>query len=142
MSQWLTKEEAEKLGLSLLYSFSADGELISIPCGVVTIKEWLTREKQRIERNPLRRAAIVQKSHNSNMLALYVNAPTIWEHEARLLGYSPATEWSTPDDKLLQLGHVEPRSIIKDKYKRAATNEKRVLVVRQDNGDKFAIFQR
>lgn len=140
--QRLTKEEAEKLGLSLLYSFSADGELISIPCGVVTIKEWFNLEKERIERNQLRRAAIVQKSHNSNMLALYVNAPTIWEHEARLLGYSPATDWSTPDDKLFQLGYVEPRAIIKDKCKRAAASEKRALIVRQDNGDKFAVFQR
>ena len=139
MSEKMWPKEAENAGLFQLYEFSSEDELIQTQWGELPIRAWLEREKGRIEQNPLRRAAVVRLNHNSNMLALFVNPPIVWEREARELGYSPLTDWSTPDDKFTM---ATPRPIIINKYERAAANNKRGEIVREDCGDHFAVFYR
>lgn len=138
----LTVEEAEQAGLFELYEFSPEGEKMPTRDGELPLREWLEQNKQRIEGNPLRRAAVVRLKYNSNMLALFVNAPAVWESEARALGYHPITDWSTPDQKLAELGYTEPRPIIRNKYERAAADDQHIMIVRQDKGDRFAVFAR
>jgi hypothetical protein len=138
---YLTIEAAENIGLFQLYKFSPEKEQISTQWGMLTTSEWLEKEEARINRNPLRRAAIVRMSSNRNMFALFVNTPTVWEHEARALGYCDLTHWSSPDNQLLKSGFAEPRSII-IRYKAERSDNKRTLIVRRDNSDQFAVFYR
>lgn len=143
MSKQVNVTQAEQFGLFPLYEFSPSEEMLDTQYGRIGYQEWLEKEKKRIECNPLRRAAIVRLSNNKNMLALFVNAPAVWESEARDLGYYPIIDgWSTPDDKLLKLGFIEPRLIIREKYERAAADDKHVVIVRKDGGNDFAVFRR
>lgn len=76
------------------------------------------------------------------MIALFVNAPTVRERDARELKYVPLTEWSPPDSDLIKLGYTEPVQNLVVQYQQAVKNGKYVMIVRQDGGDHFAIFTR
>lgn len=64
-------EEAEAKGLVQLFKYSHKNSKIKSQYGVVSIAEWLQKEKERIE-NDSSRIAEITKSRNG-MMTLFVN---------------------------------------------------------------------
>ncbi|TSC77508.1 MAG: hypothetical protein G01um101429_1031 [Parcubacteria group bacterium Gr01-1014_29] len=141
----LTVMQAEELGLEQLYEFLPALELHHSGYGTMEYGLWLEKEEDRINHNPLRRAAVVANA--VDLVALFVNPPVIWEREAQSLGYVRfiQRDWSTPCEKLEQQGIIDARPIIRNTFSRARGEEwddRRVVIVRKDNEPLFAVFSR
>ena len=67
--------EAERIGLEQLYEFGPDSAIEDFGPGRMSYIDWLRLEEHRINKNSLRRAAIVYRAKNSNDVALFVNRP-------------------------------------------------------------------
>ena len=138
----ISMADAEKLCLEQLYEFGADSAVHNALTGKMPYIEWLRLEENRINKNPLRRAAVVRRAENSNDVALFVNPAVLGEFMAYALGYARLSDWSTCDEALDDLGYVEPRKLVKNKCERATADGHRVVIVRHRNGKMFAVFNR
>lgn len=66
----MTKQEARDLGFVQLYEWSAPREMLDTQYGRISVRNWLSWEKRRIESDPERAAEIVE---HCGFLALFVD---------------------------------------------------------------------